>query len=247
MRVPFSWLREVVGAGLPAAPEEIEQALSRIGHEVEEAIRIGPVSGPLRVGRVVEIEELTEFKKSIRAVRVDVVEAQPREIVCGATNFAVGDLVVVALPGTTLPGDFTITARTTYGRTSDGMICSTAELGLAADHSGILVLPPGTAEPGDDAAEVLGLDDVVFHLAITPDRGYCLSVRGLARELANAFDLDYVDPANIAPLPVEGDAWPLTVQPGTGVIRFGLRPVSGLDPSAVSPGGRQGGVAARGV
>ena len=238
MRVPYSWLREVVAAGAPgwnASPEEIEQALIRIGHEVEEVIRIGPVSGPLRVGRVVEIEELTEFKKSIRAVRVDVVEAQPREIVCGATNFAVGDLVVVALPGTTLPGDFTITARTTYGRTSDGMICSTAELGLAADHSGILVLPPGTAEPGADAADVLGLDDVVFHLAITPDRGYCLSVRGLARELANAFDLDYVDPANVAPLPAEGDAWPLTVQRGTGVIRFGLRPVSGLDPTAVSP------------
>jgi phenylalanyl-tRNA synthetase beta chain len=235
MRVPFSWLREVVGAGLPASPEEVEQALIRIGHEVEEIIRIGPVSGPLRVGRVVELEELTEFKKPIRAVRVDVGEAQPRDIVCGATNFAEGDLVVVALPGTTLPGDFTITARKTYGRTSDGMICSTAELGLGADHSGILVLPPGTAEPGADAAEVLGFDDVVFHLAVTPDRGYCLSVRGLARELANAFDLDYVDPANIAPLPVEGEAWPLTVQPGTGVIRFGLRPVSGLDPSAVSP------------
>ena len=235
MRVPFSWLREVVGAGLPASPEEVEHALIRIGHEVEEIIRIGPVSGPLRVGRVVELEELTEFKKPIRAVRVDVGEAQPRDIVCGATNFAEGDLVVVALPGTTLPGDFTITARKTYGRTSDGMICSTAELGLGADHSGILVLPPGTAEPGADAAEVLGFDDVVFHLAVTPDRGYCLSVRGLARELANAFDLDYVDPANIAPLPVEGEAWPLTVQPGTGVIRFGLRPVSGLDPSAVSP------------
>ena len=235
MRVPFSWLREVVGAGLPASPEEVEHALIRIGHEVEEIIRIGPVSGPLRVGRVVELEELTEFKKPIRAVRVDVGEAQPRDIVCGATNFAEGDLVVVALPGTTLPGDFTITARKTYGRTSDGMICSTAELGLGADHSGILVLPPGTAEPGADAAEVLGFDDVVFHLAVTPDRGYCLSVRGLARELANAFDLDYVDPANIAALPVEGEAWPLTVQPGTGVIRFGLRPVSGLDPSAVSP------------
>jgi phenylalanyl-tRNA synthetase beta chain len=147
----------------------------------------------------------------------------------------VGDLVVLALPGTTLPGDFTITARKTYGRTSEGMICSTAELGLGADHSGILVLPPGTAEPGADAAGVLGLDDVVFHLAITPDRGYCLSVRGLARELANAFDLDYVDPANVAPLPVEGEAWPLTVAPETGVIRFGLRPVSGLDPSAASP------------
>ena len=82
---------------------------------------------------------------------------------------------------------------------------------------------------------MLGLDDVVFHLAITPDRGYCLSVRGMAREIACAYDLDYVDPANVTPLPAEGEAWPLTIQPGTGVIRFGLRPVTGIDPGAVSP------------
>ena len=70
------------------------------------------------------------------------------------------------------------------------MICSAAELGLGADHSGILVLPPGTAEPGDAGVDVLGLDDVVFDLAITPDRGYCLSVRGMAREIACAYDLE---------------------------------------------------------
>src|SRR5512133_317296 len=136
-------------------------------------------------------------------------EAEPRDIVCGATNFAAGDLVVVALPGTVLPGDFTIATRETYGRTSDGMICSTAELHLGTDHSGILVLPPGTADPGTAAADVLGLDDVVFHMAITPDRGYCLSVRGMAREIACAYDLDYVDPADVPPLPAEGEALPV--------------------------------------
>jgi phenylalanyl-tRNA synthetase beta chain len=115
------------------------------------------------------------------------------------------------------------------------MICSAAELGLATDHSGILVLPPGTAEPGAGGVEVLGLDDVVFHLAITPDRGYCMSVRGLAREIACAYDLDFVDPADVPPLPREADAWPLTVQPETGVRRFALRPVTGIDPTAVSP------------
>ncbi len=133
-------------------PDDLEQALVRIGHEVEDVITLGPVDGPLTVGRVAEIEELTEFKKPIRACKVDVGEHQPRDIICGATNFAVGDLVVVALPGTTLPGGFNITARKTYGHTSDGMICSAAELGLAADHSGILVLPPGTAEPGAGGA-----------------------------------------------------------------------------------------------
>lgn len=199
MRLPYSWLREVVAAGAPdwdVAPSDLEQTLVRIGHEVEEIITLGPVDGPLTVGRVAGIEELTGFKKPIRACLVDIGQGKPQEIICGATNFSVGDLVVVALPGATLPGGFTITSRKTYGRTSDGMICSAAELGLGADHSGILVLPPGTAEPGADGAAVLGLDDVVFHLAITPDRGYCMSVRGLAREIACAYDLDFVDPAS---------------------------------------------------
>ena len=238
MRLPYSWLREVISAGAPGwdvSPDELEQTLTRIGHEVEEVIPVGPVTGPLTVGRVAAIDELTEFKKPIRAVKVDVGDRQPRDIVCGASNFAAGDLVVVALPGTTLPGDFTITSRNTYGRVSDGMICSTAELNVGTDHSGILVLPPGTAEPGEDAASVLGMDDVVFHLALTPDRGYCLSVRGMAREIACAYDLDFVDPADVSPLPATAEAWPLTVDPRTGVRRFALRPVTGIDPVAVSP------------
>jgi phenylalanyl-tRNA synthetase beta chain len=238
MRVPYSWLREAVAAGAPGwdvAPGDLEQTLVRIGHEIDEIITLGPVDGPLIVGRVTAIEELTEFKKPIRACRVDVGEDRQREIVCGATNFVVGDLVVVALPGTTLPGGFAITARKTYGRDSDGMICSAAELGLGADHSGILVLPPETAAPGSDGASVLGLDDVVFHLAITPDRGYCMSVRGLAREIACAYDLDFVDPADVKPLPAEGAAWPLRVRAETGVRRFALRPVTGIDAVAVSP------------
>ena len=242
MRLPYSWLREVVAAGAPGwdvSPFELEQALIRVGHEVEDIITLGPVSGPLKIGRVSTIEELTEFKKPIRACTVDVGEGTDRDIVCGATNFAVGDLVAVALPGAVLPGDFQIATRTTYGRTSDGMICSAAELGVGADHSGILVLPPGTAEPGDDAAAVLGLDDVVFDLAITPDRGYGLSVRGIAREIACAYDLNFVDPAhdpNVAwALPAEGEALPVTIQPGTGVTRFSLRAVTGIDPKALSP------------
>jgi phenylalanyl-tRNA synthetase beta chain len=238
MRIPYSWLREVVNVGAPGwdvPPDELEQTLIRIGHEVEEIIPVGPVTGPLTVGRVLAIEELTEFKKPIRAVKVDVGEEQPRDIICGAANFAPGDIVPVALPGTILPGDFTISKRKTYGRTSDGMICSASELHLGTDQSGIIVLPPGTAEPGDDAAEVLGLDDVVFHLAITPDRGYCLSVRGMAREIACAYDLDFVDPADVAPLPAKGEALPVTIQPGTGVRRFTLRPVTGIDRNAVSP------------
>ncbi|MEO6793850.1 MAG: phenylalanine--tRNA ligase subunit beta [Mycobacterium sp.] len=245
MRIPYSWLREVLTAGAPRfdiSPEEMEQALLRVGHEVEAVHTLGPVTGPFKVGRVAAIEELTEFKKPIRACRVDVGEAELREIVCGATNFVAGELVAVALPGAVLPGDFAIATRKTYGRTSDGMICSAAELhmssGGSGDHSGILVLPAGTAEPGADAAAVLGLDDVVFELAITPDRGYCMSVRGLARDLACALDIDFIDPASsdvVPALPADGPGWPLSVQPGTGVRRFALRGVTGIDPAAVSP------------
>ena len=238
MRLPYSWLREVVQAAAPGwdvDPADLEQALIRVGHEVEEVIAVGPVNGPVRVGRVTAIEDLTGFKKPIRACRVDVGESSEREIVCGASNFAVGDRVVVALPGATLPGDFRIASRTTYGRTSDGMICSAAELGLGADHSGILVLPDGSYAPGDDAIDALGLNDVVFDLAITPDRGYCMSVRGIAREIACAYDLNFVDPADGPPLPVEGPALPVRVEPGTGVSRFALRPVTGVDPDAQTP------------
>ncbi|MEU9809018.1 phenylalanine--tRNA ligase subunit beta [Mycobacterium sp. NPDC050853] len=238
MRIPYSWLIEVLRVGAPefsAPPAGIEETLIRIGHEVEEVIVPGPVKGPLVVGRVAEITELAEFKKPIRFCLVDVGESQPREIVCGATNFVVDDLVVVALPGATLPGDFTIATRKTYGHTSDGMICSTTELGLGPESSGILVLPPGTAEPGADATEVVGLDDAVFDLSITPDRGYCLSVRGLARDLACAYDLEFADPAAVTPLAADRPSLPVHIDTGTGVKRFGLRPVIGIDPSAVSP------------
>jgi phenylalanyl-tRNA synthetase beta chain len=248
MRLPYSWLREVVQAGAPGwdvTPHDLERALIRVGHEVEDVITLGAVRGPLRIGRVTGIEELTDFKKPIRACTVDVGEGPEgnadRDIVCGATNFAVGDLVVVALPGAVLPGDFQIATRKTYGRTSDGMICSAAEISpeLGLGSSGILVLPAATASPGDDATDVLGLDDVVFDLAVTPDRGYGMSVRGIAREIACAYDLTFIDPAydpqRVPALPADGPALPVTIAPGTGVQRFALRPVTDIDPKAQSP------------
>lgn len=241
MRVAQSWLTETIRRTVPdweVTPEELDAGFVRVGLEVEEVDELERVGGdiehPLVVGRVAEITELTEFKKPIRFCKVDIGAEQLQEIVCGATNFAVGDLVVVVLPGGVLPGGFAISSRKTYGHVSNGMICSVAELGIGKDHSGILVLEPGTAEPGTDANELLGLGDTVIELNITPDRGYCFSVRGLARELACGFDLEYADPA-VRSLPDGPEAWPVDVVPESGCTRFGVRRVTGIDPHAVSP------------
>ncbi|MFI7670990.1 phenylalanine--tRNA ligase subunit beta [Nocardia sp. NPDC049526] len=242
MRVAQSWLTEILRRTTPdwsVTPEELDAGFVRVGLEVEEVDKLQRVSGdidkPLVVGRVAEITELTEFKKPIRFCKVDVGNPELQEIVCGATNFAVGDLVVVVLPGGVLPGGFQISSRKTYGHVSNGMICSVAELGIGKDHSGILVLEPGTAEPGTDANELLGLDDTVIELNITPDRGYCFSTRGLARELACGFDLEYADPA-VRTLPDdEQDAWSVRLEPESKCTRFAVRRVTGIDPNAVSP------------
>src|SRR2546421_1073021 len=234
MRLPVSWLREWVD--VPADGHLLEQALVGAGIEVEEVIDLAStVDGPLVVGRVTAIEELTGLKKPIRYCQVDVGTA--RGIICGARNFAVGDLVVVALPGTVLPGGFAIAARKTYGHVSDGMICSARELGIGDDHSGIIVLPPDSAQPGDPARPLVGLDDIVLDVEITPDRGYCLSVRGIARELAYALGVDFHDPALAvaAPRATKEPPYPVTVEDPVGCDRFAARLVRGIDPAGPSP------------
>jgi phenylalanyl-tRNA synthetase beta chain len=227
-------LAELVG-DLPSVAETGE-AFVRVGFEVEEVHGPPEVTGPVVVGRVVEITELTEFKKPIRFCRVEVGEDEPRGVVCGARNFAEGDLVVVTLPGAVLPGGFAIAARRTYGHVSDGMIASARELGIGADHAGILVLPPGTAEPGADAGPLLGLDDSVIELDVNPDSGYCFSLRGLAREMAAALDVDYADPvARVAVPAADGDAWPVVVEEPARCPRFVARRVDGVDPAQPAP------------
>ncbi len=238
MRVPVSWLRDHVA--LPEGDDaptvaQIADAFVRAGLEVEAIDHLGPVSGPLVVARVLEIEELAGVAKPIRYCRLDDGEPAPRGVVCGATNFVVDDLVVLARPGTVLPGEVTVGARTAYGRTSDGMICSAAELRLGDDHTGIIVLPADAAMPGEGAVEVLGLDDAVIELAITPDRGYCLSVRGLARELAIAFDVPYGDPGLLEVPTADAPSRPVHIEDGQGCRRFVVRQVSGVDPTAGSP------------
>ncbi|HEX4101292.1 MAG TPA: phenylalanine--tRNA ligase subunit beta [Pseudonocardiaceae bacterium] len=238
MRIPVSWLRDHVAlpeGGAAPTVAEIADAFVRAGLEVEAVHQLGPVSGPLVVARVQEIAELAGFSKPIRYCLLGDGAPAPRGVVCGATNFVVGDLVVLARPGTVLPGDVAIAARTAYGRTSDGMICSAAELRLGDDHTGIIVLSADAAAPGDSAVEVLGLDDAVIELAVTPDRGYCLSARGLARELAIAFDVDYRDPGLREVPAVDGVSRPVSIEDEQGCHRFLVRQVSGVDPTAGSP------------
>jgi tRNA-binding EMAP/Myf-like protein len=206
----MSWLREYVDLPVEVSARDVAARLIRAGLEVETVDEAGAdVTGPLVIGRVLEFTEETHKNgKTIRWCSVDVgpehnadrsgegAASPSRGIICGARNFEVGDLVVVCLPGAVLPGGFAITARKTYGHVSDGMICSERELGLGDDHAGIMVLDPDAGTPGDDAAPVLHLRDDVLDIAVTPDRGYCLSVRGVAREAATAYGVEFRDPGD---------------------------------------------------
>jgi phenylalanyl-tRNA synthetase beta chain len=238
MRVPLSWLREYAPLPDGVSARDVATRLIRAGLEVETVDEAGAdIVGPLVVGRVLEFaDEPQKNGKTIRWCSVDVGEAEPRGIVCGAHNFAAGDLVVVSLPGAVLPGGFAIAARKTYGHTSDGMICSARELGLGDDHAGIIVLQPDEAAPGDDAVELLHLRDDVLDIAVTPDRGYCLSVRGVAREAATAYGVAFSDPGVRTDIEVTGDdGYPVQVEDAERCPVFAARTVTGFDPAAPSP------------
>ncbi|MGO1963705.1 MAG: phenylalanine--tRNA ligase subunit beta [Corynebacterium sp.] len=262
MLISQSWLTRLLQtstAPFSVPSEELDAGFVRVGFETEGYERIAETTGPLVFGRVASIEELEGFKKPIRYVDVDVADAngtgELQHIICGARNFREGDIVIVSLPGAVLPGGFEISARETYGRTSEGMMCSAAELGLAkVQTAGIIAIRGDEAQDariavGADAREFLGLDDTVFDVNITPDRGYALSARGLARELASSFSLTFRDPAKdpaAAALPTDllaglpqgtgrGDLPEVTVDEATKCARFGIRKVVGVDPAAESP------------
>ncbi|MFJ6117309.1 phenylalanine--tRNA ligase subunit beta [Streptomyces sp. NPDC092129] len=240
MRVPLSWLREYVDLPATQTGRDVQAKLISVGLEVETVEQLGAdLKGPLVVGQVLSIEELEGFKKPIRFCTVDVGQAngtgEPQEIVCGARNFSVGDKVVVVLPGAVLPGGFSIAARKTYGRVSHGMICSGDELGMGDDGSkGIIVLPQET-EVGVDAVELLELVDEVLDIAVTPDRGYALSLRGIAREAAVAYGLPLRDPALIDVPAPNAFGHPVKISEPMGCDRFTARTVTGIEPEARSP------------
>jgi len=251
MRVPLSWLSEYVDLPNGATPESVMEDLVRVGFE-EEATHSFDVSGPLVVGQVLEFAaEPQDNGKTIRWCQVRVAPEgekaadggeSVRGIVCGASNFEVGDKVVVSLPGAVLPGNFAISARSTYGHISDGMIASGKELNLSDDHDGILRLGSMGLDPkvGTDAIELLGLFDSAAEINVLPDRGYCLSIRGVAREYSHATGSQYRDPAGNAH-PVHGEGFGLSIKDDAPIRNrktsqsFILRSVTGIDATKPTP------------
>lgn len=239
MRAPLSWIKEFVEIPASVTADQISDGLICVGFEVEEIIHQGAdLTGPLKFAKVLSIEEITEFKKPIRYVGLDCGEGETRFVICGATNFSVGDVVVAALPGAILPGDFKIGARETYGKTSNGMICSARELGISDDHEGIMVFAEGEVSIGADAIDALQINDVIFDVAVNPDRGYALSIRGIAREVAGSLGLKFTDPVNaLRDLKFEETGIGVTPRIGekSSASVFYLRTLSNFDPKATTP------------
>lgn len=188
MKISSQWLRTYIALDRPA--EEIEEALTLIGFEVEEVIQTGAPELPnVVVGEVLSRDPHPNADRlSICRVKVNS-EGDEKRIVCGARNYQVGDRVPVALPGAILPGNFKIKTSKLRGEVSEGMMCSGRELGLSDDSKGLLLLGqrPG---PGTPINEVFPESDVVFDVEVTPNRPDCLSHVGIARELAAYFGLD---------------------------------------------------------
>ena len=185
MKVSRQWLADYVALGV--SPEEIEEALTLIGFEVEGVETFGlPPLANVVVGEVLERNQHPNADRlSVCSVRTEE-GGEPREIVCGATNFSVGDRVPVALPGAVLPGGFQIKKSKLRGVESAGMMCSARELNLGDDHAGLLLL--GDRPPvGTPVNDLFPGPDAVFDVEVTPNRPDCLSLVGIARELAAWF------------------------------------------------------------
>ncbi|WP_105031605.1 phenylalanine--tRNA ligase subunit beta [Arthrobacter ruber] len=260
MRIPLSWLREYAAVPADATAEDVMAELVKVGLEEEDVHRpTDELTGPIVVGQVLSaVKEPQSNGKTINWCQVRVVPEGAEQtlagdgidpsgvqgIVCGAHNFVEGDKVVVTLPGAVLPGDFRISPRKTYGHVSAGMIASVRELGIGDDHDGILVLSTLGLDPevGTDAMELLGLYDEAAEINVTPDRGYCFSLRGVAREYAHATGTPFTDPAaGVVVPPAVGTGYPVRLEDaapihGTpGCDRFVARTVRGVDPTRPTP------------
>ncbi len=194
MKLTLSWLRDFVDVP-DMEPERLVEVFESLGHEVEEWRALEASFRGVVVGRVLEVGPHPNADK-VRLTRVDV-GSEELDIICGAWNFEAGAIVPVAVPGAALGEDFEITRREIRGVTSNGMICSEVELDLGEEADGIMVLdedyPDAADRVGEAFEEVVGFPDVWFELNITPNRPDCLSVYGVARDLASFFEVPLRD------------------------------------------------------
>jgi len=243
VRVALSWLEELVdlgqaGMGLEAwttgGARRLLGALDELGLVVEASERVGAELSGVVVARVTALDPIAGADR-IRRVVVDAGEEV--QVVCGAWNFGVGDVVVLARPGAELAGGMRIAARRLRGVESAGMLCSPSELGLWQEAGGLLVLPPGVAEPGQDALDVPGLGpDAVLELAVEPNRPDALSVLGVARDLAAHLGLELRVPQP-APLPLAGpgEGIELAISDEGACSRLAAVVIDGLRPARSHP------------
>ena len=191
MRAPLSWLKEFTP--LPDDVGAITDALNQLGLEVEAVEEPGREINGVVIARVLGVHPHPDADK-LRLVDIEFGVGET-QVVCGAPNVVVGMVVAYAGSGATLPGGFTLEPRKIRGVLSDGMLCSSRELGLGEDHDGILDLSQ-EFESGTDICEAMGLDDVVFDVSITPNRPDAMSIIGIARDLAAHFELEFTLPAH---------------------------------------------------
>jgi phenylalanyl-tRNA synthetase beta chain len=180
MRISLNWLKTYID--IECTPEDLAHQLTMLGLEIESVERPGAEITEVYIGQILSIDPHPDAEKLV-VCKTDVGQAEPLQIVCGAKNMKAGDRVPTAVIGATLPGGFAIARRKMRGIESQGMMCSARELGLGEEHDGLLILPPDVPV-GADAKALLGLDDVVFEIEVTPNRGDWASMIGVARELA---------------------------------------------------------------
>jgi phenylalanyl-tRNA synthetase beta chain len=228
VKVPHSWLRRLVDVDLPL--DELVDVMGRNGLEVEEVHTPGAGTAGVRTARVLHREQHPDADK-LQVVRLTGEDGEGEvELVCGAWNFEVGDVVLHAPPGGSIPG-LTLEARPIRGVTSAGMICSARELELGEDHEGILTLPPDTPL-GVELTELLPVGEAVIEVAVQADRGDHLSVLGVARELGAILDTSVRIPS-VAAAPTEAG---VEVELATdGVERFVAWTLEGLTAGTPSP------------
>ncbi|HVW31878.1 MAG TPA: phenylalanine--tRNA ligase subunit beta, partial [Acidimicrobiia bacterium] len=216
MKAPLSWLRDF--APIEGSPAALADRLNEIGLIVEGIAAPGRDIAGVRTVRILAWEKHPNADR-LRLVDIDPGDGNAVRLVCGASNFDAGDIVPWAPPGAELPGGFKLERRKIRGEVSEGMLCAVDELGLGEDHSGIMLLPPDTPL-GEDIRTVLGLDDIVFDLEITPNRPDAMSIAGVARDLAAALGVPFTLPVPAAPGVIDLEPASLVVEAADRCPRY---------------------------